>query len=94
MTYILAPTHVDEVPARWCLPRGMCQDLAKLALFDIILFIDNSASIALEEAGERIKDPGRSADARGHPDFGVLVCDTEPAKTHIISTLEDHLQPI
>ena len=34
----------------------MCQDLAKVALFDIILFIDNSASLVLEEDGERLHD--------------------------------------
>ena len=32
----------------------MCQGLAKLALFDIILFVDNSATMALEEDGERL----------------------------------------
>ena len=52
----VAATHMDEVSARWRLPREVCQDLAKLALFDIILYIDNSASMQLEEDGGRIND--------------------------------------
>ena len=50
----LAATHMDEVCTRWSLP--LCQDLGKVALFDIILFIANSASLALEEDGGRLDD--------------------------------------
>ena len=52
----VAATHIDQVCARWRLPREVGQDLAKLALFDIILYINNSGSMQFEEDGERIHD--------------------------------------
>ena len=52
----VAATHIDQVCARWRLPRELGQDLAKLALFDTILYIDNSGSMQFEEEGERIND--------------------------------------
>ena len=67
-----APALVDQVCSRWHVPREVGQDVIKLALFDIILFIgtillqslksfysfslDNSGSMRFEENGERIKD--------------------------------------
>ncbi|KAL8770866.1 MAG: hypothetical protein Q9209_003517 [Squamulea sp. 1 TL-2023] len=51
-----AAGQVDQVCARWNIPREIGQDLVKLALFDIILYIDNSGSMLFEEGGERIKD--------------------------------------
>jgi len=36
--------------------REIGQDIVKLALFDIILYIDDSGSMAFEEGGERIAD--------------------------------------
>lgn len=38
------------------MPREIASDLAKLALFDIILYIDDSGSMAFEQGGERIDD--------------------------------------
>ncbi|MCJ1366687.1 hypothetical protein MMC16_005817 [Acarospora aff. strigata] len=51
-----APGKVDQLCANWGVPREVGQDIAKLALFDIILYIDDSGSMAFEEKGERIKD--------------------------------------
>ena len=34
-----APTQVDELCTRWRVPREIAQDVAKLALFDIILYL-------------------------------------------------------
>ncbi|KAL8785087.1 MAG: hypothetical protein Q9213_003592 [Squamulea squamosa] len=51
-----AASQVDQVCARWNIPREIGQDLVKLALFDIILYIDNSGSMLFDEGGERIKD--------------------------------------
>ena len=34
-----APAQVDELCARWHVPREIAQDVAKLALFDIILYL-------------------------------------------------------
>jgi hypothetical protein len=48
--------QVDQICVAWRLPREIGIDLVKLALFDIILFIDDSGSMQIEENGERIKD--------------------------------------
>jgi hypothetical protein len=52
----VAATHIAQVCARWRLPLEIGQDLAKLALFDVVLYIDNSGSMQFEEEGERIND--------------------------------------
>ena len=36
---IAAPAKIDQLCARWNVPREVGQDLVKLALFDIILYI-------------------------------------------------------
>ena len=49
-------TQVDELCAKWRVPREVGQDIVKLALFDIVLFVDDSGSMSFEENGERLKD--------------------------------------
>lgn len=49
-------TQVDQLCAAWRVPREIGQDIVKLALFDVILYIDDSGSMQFEENGERIKD--------------------------------------
>ncbi|KAL2374477.1 hypothetical protein RJ035_007094 [Blastomyces gilchristii] len=49
-------TQIDQLCATWRVPREVGQDILKLALFDVILFIDDSGSMQFEEGGERIKD--------------------------------------
>lgn len=36
------------------MPKEIASDLARLALFDIILYVDDSGSMAFEQGGERI----------------------------------------
>ncbi|EZF34956.1 hypothetical protein H101_01494, partial [Trichophyton interdigitale H6] len=48
--------QVDQLCATWRVPREVGQDIVKLALFDVILYIDDSGSMQFEENGERIKD--------------------------------------
>lgn len=48
--------QVDHLCATWRVPREVGQDIVKLALFDVILYIDDSGSMLFEENGERIKD--------------------------------------
>ncbi|KAF3931935.1 hypothetical protein ABW20_dc0101229 [Dactylellina cionopaga] len=48
--------QVDQLTAAWRVPKEVAVDLVKLALFDIIIYIDDSGSMAFEENGERIKD--------------------------------------
>ncbi|PGH06777.1 hypothetical protein GX51_02218 [Blastomyces parvus] len=49
-------TQIDQLCATWRVPREVGQDILKLALFDVILYIDDSGSMQFEENGERIKD--------------------------------------
>jgi uncharacterized protein YegL len=41
---------------RWRIPQEIGNDLCKLGLYDIIIYIDDSGSMQFEENGERIKD--------------------------------------
>ncbi|GAA6055817.1 hypothetical protein JCM3770_004774 [Rhodotorula araucariae] len=47
---------LPNIAAQWRLPMEIAVDLAKLALFDVILLIDDSGSMAFEEGGSRIDD--------------------------------------
>ncbi|KAM5497755.1 hypothetical protein McaMca56_004145 [Microsporum canis] len=49
-------SQVDQLCAAWRVPREVGQDIVKLALFDVVLYIDDSGSMQFEENGERIKD--------------------------------------
>jgi hypothetical protein len=42
--------------AAWRIPREIAVDIVRLALYDIVIYIDDSGSMAFEEQGERIKD--------------------------------------
>ncbi|GAA5996525.1 hypothetical protein JCM5350_001123 [Sporobolomyces pararoseus] len=47
---------LQKVAAEWRMPLEIGMDLAKLALFDTILYCDDSGSMAFEEGGSRIDD--------------------------------------
>ncbi|GAA6039352.1 hypothetical protein JCM8097_002812 [Rhodosporidiobolus ruineniae] len=47
---------LQRIAGEWRLPMEIAMDLAKLALFDVILFLDDSGSMAFEENGSRIDD--------------------------------------
>ncbi|MCJ1262509.1 hypothetical protein MMC22_002379 [Lobaria immixta] len=51
----VAATKIDQLCARWHIQREVGQDLVKLALFDIIFYIDNSGSMVFATDG-RIDD--------------------------------------
>ncbi|KAL5390766.1 hypothetical protein PMIN02_006872 [Paraphaeosphaeria minitans] len=51
-----APQLISQVISRWKLPKEIANDVVKLALYDIWLYIDDSGSMQFEEGGERIKD--------------------------------------
>lgn len=38
------------------MPKELATDLASLALYDIVLFADDSGSMIFEEGGERVQD--------------------------------------
>ena len=52
----LAVKHIDAMCYRWGItPKDGCA-LVKLALYDVVLYIDNSGSMKFEEGGARIND--------------------------------------
>lgn len=51
-----APMIVNQYCQQFNIPKEIASDLVRLALYDIIIFIDDSGSMSFEENGERIKD--------------------------------------
>jgi hypothetical protein len=51
-----APQQVSQLAATWRVNNEIASDIVKLALYDVILYIDDSGSMAFEENGERIDD--------------------------------------
>ncbi|KAL8839887.1 MAG: hypothetical protein Q9170_001567 [Blastenia crenularia] len=49
-----APAQVADFASRYNIPMEMARDVVKLALFDIILYIDDSGSMKFDEEGDRI----------------------------------------
>lgn len=67
LAQFVAGRDVAGLGDRWSLPREVTLDLVGLALYDIVIYVDDSGSMAFEEGGERIDDMkavlGRTADA-------------------------------
>lgn len=53
---VSASGAIGKLAAEWRLPMEIAFDLCKLALFDTILYLDDSGSMAFEEGGSRIDD--------------------------------------
>lgn len=53
---IASSGSLQRVAQEWRMPLEIGMDLAKLALFDVILYCDDSGSMAFEEGGSRIDD--------------------------------------
>ncbi|KAI5302784.1 hypothetical protein KEM55_000900, partial [Ascosphaera atra] len=51
-----APPKIQQICEHWRIPREIAQDIVKLALYDIVIFIDDSGSMSFEEDGERLQD--------------------------------------
>ena len=51
-----AAGKVNQVIQRWRVQKEIANDIVKLALYDIVLYIDDSGSMQFEEEGSRIKD--------------------------------------
>ncbi|WWC66067.1 uncharacterized protein I303_108689 [Kwoniella dejecticola CBS 10117] len=47
---------LQQLAANWKLPVELATDLVKIALFDVVVLIDDSGSMAFEQNGERIED--------------------------------------
>lgn len=52
----LNQTDFRQLAQRWNMPVELAHDLATLALYDIVIFADDSGSMIFEEQGERIND--------------------------------------
>ncbi|KAK9248161.1 hypothetical protein V1506DRAFT_453300, partial [Lipomyces tetrasporus] len=48
--------QISTISQQWKLPFEIAVDLVRLALYDIVLYVDDSGSMAFEENGERIDD--------------------------------------
>ncbi|KAI9720995.1 MAG: hypothetical protein M1828_005467 [Chrysothrix sp. TS-e1954] len=51
-----AARQINNICAQWKLPMEVGRDLARLGLYDIIIYVDDSGSMQFEENGERIDD--------------------------------------
>ncbi|KAF2653836.1 hypothetical protein K491DRAFT_694372 [Lophiostoma macrostomum CBS 122681] len=51
-----APNLINQVIQRWNIGKEVANDVVKLALYDIVIYIDDSGSMAFEEQGSRIDD--------------------------------------
>lgn len=47
---------IERIAQEWRLPMELAVDLAKMSLFDFVLLVDDSGSMAFEEQGSRIDD--------------------------------------
>ncbi|KAI8808120.1 hypothetical protein BJ742DRAFT_291269 [Cladochytrium replicatum] len=54
--WICQNVDFDQVAARWNMQVELALDLACLALYDIVIYADDSGSMVFEEAGSRIDD--------------------------------------
>ena len=48
-----APAKINKIVHEWNVPTEVATDIMKLALFDVVLFVDDSGSIEFEERGIR-----------------------------------------
>lgn len=47
---------LQRIADQWRMPQELATDLVKLSLYDVVLYVDDSGSMAFEENGERIDD--------------------------------------
>jgi len=55
-TKVASSGALAKIASEWRMPLELASDLVKLSLFDTILYVDDSGSMAFEEGGERIDD--------------------------------------
>lgn len=48
--------NYQDLARKWKLPTELAYDLSSLALYDIVLYCDDSGSMIFEDAGERVED--------------------------------------
>ncbi|ODN95748.1 hypothetical protein L198_04366 [Cryptococcus wingfieldii CBS 7118] len=47
---------LNTIAQEWKIPMELATEIVKLALFDVIIYVDDSGSMAYEDGGERIED--------------------------------------
>jgi hypothetical protein len=45
-----------KLASEWRLPVELAADLVKISLFDVVVLVDDSGSMAFEQGGERVED--------------------------------------
>lgn len=50
------PPRIHQIAQAWNIPMMIAQDLARLALYDMVLYVDDSGSMRACENGDRIED--------------------------------------
>jgi hypothetical protein len=53
---VLQSGALQQLSSNWRLPLELASDLVKIALFDVVVLVDDSGSMAFEQGGERIDD--------------------------------------
>jgi hypothetical protein len=51
-----AAQQIDRLCQAWRIQKEIANDIVRLALYDVIIYVDDSGSMSFEENGERIKD--------------------------------------
>lgn len=51
-----AAQAVDRLCQAWRIQKEIANDIVRLALYDVVIYVDDSGSMSFEENGERIKD--------------------------------------
>lgn len=51
-----AAQQVDRLCQAWRIQKEIANDIVRLGLYDVVIYIDDSGSMSFEENGERIKD--------------------------------------
>ena len=51
-----AAQQVDRLCQAWRIQKEIANDIVRLALYDVVIYVDDSGSMSFEENGERIKD--------------------------------------
>lgn len=84
-----APALINQVIQRWRIAKEIANDIVKLALYDIVLYIDDSGSMQFEENGSRIEDLKVILE---RVSFAATLFDTDGISVRFMNTDLGHLR--
>jgi len=81
---------LNRLAAEWRLPKEVAMDCVKIALFDVVLYLDDSGSMRFEEGGSRIDDLKL---VLGRVAFATSLFDTDGINVRFMNSNEqgDHI---